>query len=214
MIYHRFGPRSAIARKCCRKKAPPMESGNEFPHSKWACVLLVVLVTTSGLAQVPDPGKIRRRNAHAGGPTRHRPGLAVARRPAERRRQFRRRRPAGQRGDLRPLAAWPSWPAAARPAAAPTATACSGPSITSWPTPSPAASSANRVPTTQGPMYSHGFATLFLAECCGMSPRADLRDKLGRAVKLIVNYAEQGRRLALLSEDRGDGRHLRDRPAR
>jgi len=43
------------------------------------------------------------------------------------------------------------------------------------------------VPTTQGPMYSHGFATLFLAECYGMSPRADLRDKLSRAVKLIVN---------------------------
>jgi hypothetical protein len=34
-------------------------------------------------------------------------------------------------------------------------------------------------------MYSHGFATLFLAECCGMSPRKELRDKLGLAVKLI-----------------------------
>jgi len=36
-------------------------------------------------------------------------------------------------------------------------------------------------------MYGHGFATLFLAECCGMSKRAGLRDKLSRAVKLIVN---------------------------
>ncbi len=42
-------------------------------------------------------------------------------------------------------------------------------------------------PTTQGPMYSHGFATLFLAECYGMSRRTELRDKLGLAVQLIVN---------------------------
>ena len=40
---------------------------------------------------------------------------------------------------------------------------------------------------SHGPMYGHGFATLFLAECYGMSPRAELRDKLGAAVKLIVN---------------------------
>ena len=43
------------------------------------------------------------------------------------------------------------------------------------------------VPSTQGPMYSHGFATLFLAECYGMSHRAELHDKLALAVKLIVN---------------------------
>ena len=42
-------------------------------------------------------------------------------------------------------------------------------------------------PTTHGPMYSHGFATLFLAECYGMSKRTELRDKLSLAVKLIVN---------------------------
>ncbi len=42
-------------------------------------------------------------------------------------------------------------------------------------------------PTTQGPMYSHGFATLFLAECYGMSNRTELRDKLSLAVQLIVN---------------------------
>jgi hypothetical protein len=39
----------------------------------------------------------------------------------------------------------------------------------------------------QWPMYGHGFATLFLAECDGMSRRPDLRDKLVKAVKLIVN---------------------------
>ena len=42
-------------------------------------------------------------------------------------------------------------------------------------------------PTSQGPMYSHGFATLFLAECHGMSHRKELREKLSLAVKLIVN---------------------------
>jgi hypothetical protein len=49
------------------------------------------------------------------------------------------------------------------------------------------------VPTLRGKMYMHGFATLFLAECCGMSPRRELRDKLGSAVRLIVNTQnEQG----------------------
>jgi hypothetical protein len=39
---------------------------------------------------------------------------------------------------------------------------------------------------SRGPMYEHGFATLFLAEVYGMSPRNDLREKLARAVDLIV----------------------------
>ncbi len=37
-----------------------------------------------------------------------------------------------------------------------------------------------------GPMYDHGFATMFLAECYGMSQRAEMREKLTKAVKLIV----------------------------
>jgi prenyltransferase beta subunit len=40
---------------------------------------------------------------------------------------------------------------------------------------------------SHGPMYGHGFATLFLAECYGMSPRSDLREPLTKAVNLIVN---------------------------
>ena len=36
-------------------------------------------------------------------------------------------------------------------------------------------------------MYGHGFATMFLAECYGMSPRPELREKLAKAVKIIVN---------------------------
>lgn len=38
-----------------------------------------------------------------------------------------------------------------------------------------------------GPMYGHGFATLFLAEAYGMSPRDDVGDVLRRAVHLIVD---------------------------
>jgi prenyltransferase beta subunit len=41
--------------------------------------------------------------------------------------------------------------------------------------------------SSHGPMYGHGFAVLFLAECYGMSPRPELRETLSRAVKLIVN---------------------------
>jgi hypothetical protein len=40
---------------------------------------------------------------------------------------------------------------------------------------------------SHGPMYGHGFAAMFLAECYGMSPRPELRDKLAKAVKIIVN---------------------------
>ena len=40
---------------------------------------------------------------------------------------------------------------------------------------------------SRGPMYEHGFATLFLAECWGSVSRPDLKDKLTRAVRLIVN---------------------------
>src|SRR5579872_6288102 len=37
------------------------------------------------------------------------------------------------------------------------------------------------------PMYGHGFATLFLAEVYGMTPRPDIREKLKLAINLIVN---------------------------
>ena len=40
---------------------------------------------------------------------------------------------------------------------------------------------------SHGPMYGHGFATMFLAECYGMTQRTDIREKLTRAVQLIVN---------------------------
>jgi prenyltransferase beta subunit len=41
--------------------------------------------------------------------------------------------------------------------------------------------------SSHGPMYGHGFATLFLAECYGMTMRTDIREKLTKAVHLIVN---------------------------
>lgn len=40
---------------------------------------------------------------------------------------------------------------------------------------------------SHGPMYGHGFATLFLAEVYGMATRDDLRPTLSQAVQLIVN---------------------------
>jgi len=40
--------------------------------------------------------------------------------------------------------------------------------------------------TSHGPMYDHGFGTLLLAEVYGMAPDDALRDRLTRAVKLIV----------------------------
>jgi hypothetical protein len=40
---------------------------------------------------------------------------------------------------------------------------------------------------SHGPMYEHGFATLFLAEVYGMSPESTLRDKLAKAVRLIID---------------------------
>jgi prenyltransferase beta subunit len=56
---------------------------------------------------------------------------------------------------------------------------------------------------SHGPMYEHGFATLFLAEVYGMSPRDDMRDKLARAVDLIVRTqnAEGGWRYQPRRED-------------
>ncbi len=40
---------------------------------------------------------------------------------------------------------------------------------------------------SRGPMYGHGFAAMFLAECYGMSPKAEVREKLVKAIKIIVN---------------------------
>ncbi|MSR62279.1 MAG: prenyltransferase [Planctomycetes bacterium] len=40
-------------------------------------------------------------------------------------------------------------------------------------------------------MYSHAFATLFLAEVCGMTHRADVRSKLQKAVDFIVETQNQ-----------------------
>lgn len=40
--------------------------------------------------------------------------------------------------------------------------------------------------TSRGPMYGHGFATLFLSESYGMARQPELRERLAQAVELIV----------------------------
>ena len=56
------------------------------------------------------------------------------------------------------------------------------------------------------PMYGHGFATMFLAECYGMAQRPELRTKLGKAVELIANCQNEqgGWRYRPLREDAAD----------
>src|SRR5262249_9804298 len=56
---------------------------------------------------------------------------------------------------------------------------------------------------THGPMYSHGFGTLSRAEAYGMSRRAEIREKLQKAVKLIVDTqnAEGGWRYQPVKRD-------------
>lgn len=39
---------------------------------------------------------------------------------------------------------------------------------------------------SHGPMYGHGFATMFLAEVYGMTQRRDVREKLSKAISLII----------------------------
>jgi Prenyltransferase and squalene oxidase repeat len=41
--------------------------------------------------------------------------------------------------------------------------------------------------STHGPMYSHGFGTLFLAEAYGMTHRPEIREKLQKAVRVIID---------------------------
>ena len=40
---------------------------------------------------------------------------------------------------------------------------------------------------SHGPMYGHGFATMFLAEVYGAAPSPEIREKLQRAVSLIID---------------------------
>jgi hypothetical protein len=41
--------------------------------------------------------------------------------------------------------------------------------------------------STHGPMYGHGFGALFLAEAYGMTQRPEIREKLEKAIRLIVD---------------------------
>ena len=52
---------------------------------------------------------------------------------------------------------------------------------------SPSGFIAVHATSTHGPMYSHGFGTLFLAEAYGMTHRPEIREKLQKAVRLIID---------------------------
>lgn len=52
---------------------------------------------------------------------------------------------------------------------------------------SPSGFIAVQAAATHGPMYSHGFGTLFLAEAYGMTNRPEIREKLQKAVRLIID---------------------------
>jgi hypothetical protein len=52
---------------------------------------------------------------------------------------------------------------------------------------SPSGFIAVQAAATHGPMYSHGFGTLFLAEAYGMTHRPEIREKLQKAVRLIID---------------------------
>lgn len=45
----------------------------------------------------------------------------------------------------------------------------------------------NPLSQTHGPMYGHGFATLFLAEAYGAYPEPELRERLAKATQLIID---------------------------
>jgi hypothetical protein len=52
---------------------------------------------------------------------------------------------------------------------------------------SPSGFIAVQASSTHGPMYSHGWGTLFLAEAYGMTHRPEIREKLQKAVHLIID---------------------------
>ena len=70
----------------------------------------------------------------------------------------------------------------------------------SWTTPRRSGFIAVAAQSTHGPMYSHGFGTLFLAEAYGMTHRPEIREKLQKAVRLIIDCAERRRRLEVSAE--------------
>ena len=65
-------------------------------------------------------------------------------------------------------------------------------------------------------MYSHGFGTLFLAEAYGMTHRPEIREKLQKAVRLIIdtqNIEGGWRYQPVQARRRSLGDHLPDQRA-
>ena len=113
------------------------------------------------------------------------PGLALPH--AERRRLVRQRHLPGQYRRHEPGRPGLHGRRARAPAAALTGPRSTRRCSTSWTTPSPSGFIAVAAASTHGPMYSHGFGTLFLAEAYGMTHRPEIREKLQKAVRLIID---------------------------
>ena len=134
---------------------------------------------------------------HRGAEAGRREGPRLARQPPDR-----RARRASRTGAATPAtpasppwAAWPSWRPATSPAAASTArksSTCLDFVLASCQQSGLIASDAS-----QGPMYGHGFATLFLGEVYGMTGNEEVKEKLQKAVQLIEKTQNQRGRLAL-----------------
>ena len=82
-----------------------------------------------------------------------------------------------------PWPAWRSWRPATSPAAASTARTSRSASTSSSPTTQESGLIASD--KSHGPMYGHGFATLFLGEVYGMTGDEEVKEKLQKAVRLI-----------------------------
>ena len=162
-----------------------MKSGNKFPHSKWACLFLLLLAGSAS-AQTADPEKTAAEMINPAAQKAIDQGLQWL---AGRQNDDGSFGLGAQRGNaaICGLCGMAFMSGGSTPGRGPHGHAVEKAVDYLLANAQPSGYIVEPTPTTHGPMYSHGFATLFLAECYGMSKRTELRDKLSLAVKLIVN---------------------------
>ena len=114
-------------------------------------------------------------------------GLAWLAQSAECRRLVRQRYVSRQHRRHQPGRAWPSCRRARVPGRGPYGSQIEKALAYVMENTSPSGFIAVPSSSTHGPMYSHGFGTLFLAEAYGMTHRPEIREKLQKAVRLIID---------------------------